>query len=88
MSHPIPEKRLVRPQAEVIRGGHAVVLPVEDVVLGDILVLKPGSYVAADARVIEAVDLSVDESMLAGENLPAIKKKREIESRRPAPGRS
>jgi Ca2+-transporting ATPase len=66
-------KRLVRPHAEVIRDGKTVTLPVEEVVAGDILVLKPGTYIAADARVISASHLSIDESMLTGESMPVFK---------------
>ncbi len=71
-------KRLVRPQAEVLRDRQIVSLPVEAVVTGDILILKPGAYIAADARIIAASNLSIDESMLTGENMPAAKHARPL----------
>ena len=37
------------------------------------MVLKPGSYIAADARLIESLHLSVDESALTGESMPVLK---------------
>ncbi|YAF95661.1 MAG: cation-translocating P-type ATPase [Nodularia sp. CChRGM 3473] len=57
----------------VIRDSHQIEIPTEDVVIGDILFLKPGSYVAADARLIEADNLSIDESALTGESIPITK---------------
>ncbi|MGF1937348.1 MAG: HAD-IC family P-type ATPase [Nostoc sp. ChiQUE02] len=57
----------------VIRDGKQIEIPTENVVLGDILFLKPGSYVAADARLIEADNLSSDESALTGESIPVTK---------------
>jgi Ca2+-transporting ATPase len=66
-------KELVHPTADVIRDGRENHMPVEEVVVGDILVLKPGSYIAADARIIKADRLSIDESMLTGESLPVHK---------------
>ncbi|HEX8949847.1 MAG TPA: HAD-IC family P-type ATPase, partial [Dissulfurispiraceae bacterium] len=66
-------KGLVRPSALVIRDGLYKEVPAEEVVVGDILVLRPGSYVAADSRLLEANHLSVDESALTGESLPVIK---------------
>jgi Ca2+-transporting ATPase len=66
-------KGSVRPFATVIRGGRSGEVKAEDVVPGDIFVLKPGSYVAADARVVEADRLQIDESALTGESLPVIK---------------
>ncbi len=66
-------KKLVRPVAHVKRAGQLAEIAVEDVVPGDILVLKPGTYVAADSRLLYAERLSVDESALTGESLPALK---------------
>ena len=66
-------KELVRPTAEVVRGGEQLMIPAEDVVPGDLLVLKPGMYVAADCRVIKASYLTIDESMLTGESMPVVK---------------
>jgi Ca2+-transporting ATPase len=67
-------KRLVQPSAEVIRDGKTQEIAAEEVVAGDLLVLKPGSYVAADCRIITASRLSIDESMLTGESMPVYKK--------------
>ncbi len=66
-------KSLVRPSALVIRDGNIKEIGAEQVVPGDILVLRPGSYVAADARLIEANHLSIDESTLTGESMPVVK---------------
>ena len=70
---------LVRPAALVIREGRLSEIPSEEVTLGDLLVLRPGTYVAADARLIEANHLSVDESALTGESLPVTKNTRALE---------
>ncbi len=59
--------------AFVHRGGERQEVPVEDVVPGDLLLLQSGMFVAADARIVAAEDLTVDESMLTGESLPAHK---------------
>ncbi len=64
---------LVHHMAEVIRDGKPIFVSAEEVVPGDILVLKPGSYVSADCRIIKAFQLTIDESMLTGENLPVEK---------------
>jgi Ca2+-transporting ATPase len=60
--------------ASVIRDGRLVKVEVEALVPGDILVLVPGTRVAADGRVLESRSLMVDESALTGESLPAIKR--------------
>ncbi len=67
-------KRAVHPRADVVRDGRAKNIPVEDVVIGDLLALKPGSYVAADSRIIHSSRLSIDESALTGESMPVFKK--------------
>ncbi len=66
-------KELAAPRARVLRGGRIVEVEASRVVPGDILVLEEGDRVAADARLIEAVDLYVDESMLTGESVPVHK---------------
>ena len=66
-------KSLVRPTAHVLRDEIVREAPADEVVPGDILVLRPGSYIAADARLIEAHRLSVDESALTGESMPSVK---------------
>jgi P-type Ca2+ transporter type 2C len=74
-------KEIVRPVASVLREGKVRTEPVEDVVIGDVLILKPGSYVAADCRIFEAADLSIDESMLTGESMPVFKHTRSLRRR-------
>jgi len=64
---------LVRPSTQVLRDGDLCTVPSEEVVPGDMLILRPGSSVAADARVCAAERLSVDESALTGESLPVAK---------------
>ncbi|MFH2064373.1 MAG: HAD-IC family P-type ATPase [Pseudomonadota bacterium] len=65
--------KLIQHMAEVIRDGKPMFIHAEEVVPGDILVLKPGSFVPADCRIIYASDLTIDESMLTGESLPVEK---------------
>ena len=60
-------------RASLVREGQVVDVEIETVVPGDILILTPGSYVCADARLIEVNNLSVDESALTGESLPVRK---------------
>ncbi len=69
---------LVRPAALVLREGGLREIPSEEVTPGDLLVLRPGTYVAADARLVEANHLSVDESALTGESLPVNKDTRPL----------
>lgn len=66
-------KSLVNPSAWTIRASRVTKINSREIVIGDILVLKPGSYVAADARLIEAERLTVDESALTGESIPVLK---------------
>ncbi len=71
---------LVHHMAEVIRDGKPVFVSAEEVVPGDILILKPGSYVPADSRIIQASQLTIDESMLTGESLPVEKSARPVKN--------
>jgi Ca2+-transporting ATPase len=63
----------MHPSTLVIRDGTLQNTAIETIVAGDVLALAPGSYIAADARLLEARHLSVDESSLTGESLPATK---------------
>lgn len=66
-------KNLVKPTADILRDNEVVTVPAEGVVPGDVLVLRPGTCVAADARLLEAHHLSLDESVLTGESMPVAK---------------
>ena len=54
---------------EVIRDGNTTQVPRRDIVVGDIVILSTGQEVPADAELLEATHLSVDESTLTGEPL-------------------
>ena len=58
--------------AHVVRGGRELDLPLDQVVVGDELVVRPGEKIPTDG-VVFAGDSSVDESMLTGESLPVEK---------------
>ncbi|MDO8963121.1 MAG: heavy metal translocating P-type ATPase [Coriobacteriia bacterium] len=58
--------------ARVLRGGEEVDVPVEQVVVGDVVVVRPGQKVPVDGIVIEGSS-SVDEAMLTGEPIPVEK---------------
>jgi len=64
---------LSSPRALVIRDGVQSRIAGTEVVRGDVVVLSEGDRVAADARLLAASDLMVDESLLTGESLPAQK---------------
>ena len=57
----------------ILREGETYRVPVTEVVPGDVLVLAPGAYIAADVRLLKSHNLSVDESALTGESLPVSK---------------
>lgn len=65
--------RLSGSLARVKRDGVEKVVPVAQLVKGDILLLQPGDRVPADARLVESAALSVDESILTGESVPVWK---------------
>lgn len=59
--------------AIVIRDGKEIEIPVEEVIVGDIFVVKPGQKIAVDGQIIEGSS-SIDESMITGESIPVDKK--------------
>lgn len=62
-------KDLVVPMAKVVRNGRTKLVPSANIVPGDIMVLEAGESVAADAKLIEAVNLKIDEAILTGESM-------------------
>ncbi len=62
-----------RQTARAVRDGREIVIPAEELVVGDLLALREGDSVPADARVVAAVGLDVDESALTGESHPVEK---------------
>jgi Ca2+-transporting ATPase len=72
-------KNLVQPTSTVIRGGVMTTIDAKEVVPGDLIVLRPGSYITADARLIESKYLSIDESALTGESMPVMKTTNELQ---------
>ncbi|MGE5222577.1 MAG: cation-translocating P-type ATPase, partial [Omnitrophica WOR_2 bacterium] len=66
-------RKLAEPTTSVQRQGRIVEIPIEQVVPGDVVLLQDGHRVPADARLVEAFGLSVDESSLTGESLPVEK---------------
>lgn len=66
-------QNLNRTQVKVLRDGQIEQIDADDVVLGDVLVVENGSAIAADARLIEAIELQAEESALTGESLPVEK---------------
>lgn len=59
--------------SKVIRDGKTQIVPSEELVVGDIVLLEAGDAVPADARVLESASLKVEEAALTGESLPVTK---------------
>ncbi len=64
---------LVPPQATVLRGGKQLTIPSAEVVVGDIVLIRPGDKIAVDGEVTEGTT-SIDESLVTGESIPVLKK--------------
>jgi cation-transporting ATPase E len=64
---------LSAPRATIVRGGEVAEHAVSEIVLDDVLVLRQGRQVVADAEVLVADHLEVDESLLTGESDPVVK---------------
>ncbi|MHB9110440.1 MAG: cation-translocating P-type ATPase [Armatimonadota bacterium] len=76
-------RQLGAPRALVLRDGRPEVIPALEVVPGDVLVLESGERVSADARVLESIELTVDESALTGESTTVVKAPDDLPSRLP-----
>ncbi|MFB0918368.1 MAG: cation-translocating P-type ATPase [Clostridiaceae bacterium] len=66
-------KKLTTPHALVRRGGEVIEISSEDIVVGDIVEIDAGRYIPADLRLIESINLQIEESALTGESVPSEK---------------
>lgn len=79
-------KNLSSPRALVIRDGKQLRLPGREVVKGDIVLIREGDRIPADACVLTSENLSVDESLLTGESVPVRKSQWDKRAKHARPG--
>lgn len=72
-------RNLSSPMADVIRDGAEQSVPSREIVPGDILLVKEGDSVGADARLIYVSNLEADEALLTGESVPVSKQLIELQ---------
>ncbi len=66
-------RKMATPTVQVIREGHHFPIPARELVVGDLVVLEAGNYVPADMRLVESINLKVEEASLTGESVPVEK---------------
>ena len=66
-------KKMAAPDAQVMRDGKRISVPSHQLVPGDIVFLEAGNFVPADLRLLEAVNMRVEEAALTGESVPVQK---------------
>jgi P-type Ca2+ transporter type 2C len=79
-------KSMMKATARVRRDGSESVIPAEQVVVGDIVLITAGDEVPADGRIIAASVLQIDESALTGESVPAAKNAETLSGDQLGPG--
>jgi P-type Ca2+ transporter type 2C len=66
-------KKMSAPNANVVRDGHQITIPSRELVVGDIVFVEAGNYIPADMRLVESINLKVEEASLTGESVPVEK---------------
>jgi Ca2+-transporting ATPase len=66
-------KQMAAPTATALRDGEETEVAAHNLVPGDVILLRAGDRIPADARLIEAINLQVEEAVLTGESLPVEK---------------
>lgn len=79
-------KKLVVPKARVLRDGKEKEINSEELIPGDIVLLSSGSKVPADMRLINVIELRIDEALLTGESLPVEKRTTPVKEENLTPG--
>jgi Ca2+-transporting ATPase len=79
-------KKMAAPTATVIRDGEEEDIPARDLVPGDIILMRAGDRISADSRLIEAINLQIEEAPLTGESVPVEKQTAALEDRELAIG--
>ena len=73
--------KMSTPHSKVLRNGEVSEISAVDIVPGDIVVLDTGDIIPADLRLIETINLKVQESALTGESVPVIKHTKALEGK-------
>jgi len=71
-------RKLVIPKSRVIREGRQSIIPSEELVPGDLILLNSGDKINADCRIIESENLQTNEAILTGESLPVDKESKKL----------
>lgn len=66
-------KKLSQPKSKVIRNGEVIEILSEEIVLGDFIQVEEGTFIPADAEILQSNDFSVNEAILTGESLSVFK---------------
>jgi Ca2+-transporting ATPase len=72
-------------RVKVMRDGSVHTLPLEEVVVGDVVLLEMGDEIPADGRIVKATELFVDQSLMTGESEPVRKQARPADDRADGP---
>ena len=64
---------MIKARTQVIRNGREIEVDASNLVVGDIMLLQSGSKVAADGRILNCSNLTIDEAILTGESLASVK---------------
>ena len=76
-------KKLSSPNAKVLRNGEAVLIPSDQVAVGDVVLIEAGDQIPADGRLIECASIQVNESALTGESINVDKDMSAINEEKP-----
>jgi Ca2+-transporting ATPase len=66
-------RQMAAPTATALRDGEEVEIPARDLVPGDVILLRAGDKIPADVRLVEAINLQIEEAALTGESVPVEK---------------